>query len=49
MKDNKQSKITFRLTEDEKQALKEYADALGVSVSEVIRESLAKIIFMEVK
>lgn len=44
MKDNKTDKITVRFTPEEKQALKEYAEKVDKTLSEVIRGFLYEVL-----
>ena len=44
MAENKTTRIEIRLTEEEKQQLKKYADQNGTTISKLIREFLQQIL-----
>ena len=47
MKDNKDKKIEMRVTAEEKAYLKEYAENHNMTLSELIRMALDRIIYIE--
>ena len=49
MKENKEVFVKIRLTQEEKEAFKEYAEAHGATMSELLRLSIERMIIQEKK